>query len=112
MEWFNLLYGSAGRGWIEAALLACLFWTALARPERIRSLAEFRIAALLLGVSIVAPAVIQLFLIGRAPGIGRPSAAGQEIGAVMYATAIPPLLTMLAVLLGIDSVLPRTKAPM
>ena len=110
--WYNLLFGGAGHGWIEAALVVCLFWAALVRPERIRSLAEFRIAALLLGVSIIAPVLIQLFVIGhRTPEVSRPPAASQELDAVMYTMAIPPLLTMLVVVLGIDSVMSRTKAP-
>jgi hypothetical protein len=90
----------------------CLFWAALTRPERIRSLMEFRLAALILGVSIVAPVLVQLFVIGRPVAAGgRPPVANQAVELSMYAMAIPPVLTMLAVILGIDSVMPRPKGP-
>jgi hypothetical protein len=110
MDWLNLLFGGAGRGWIESALLVCLFWAALARPERIRSLLEFRLAALLLGVAIVAPVLIQVWLIGqRPPLVGRSPAGAQGPDTAMYALVVPPVLTMLAVLLGVDSVMPRSR---
>jgi hypothetical protein len=110
MDWLSLMFGGAGRGWIEAALLVCLFWTALVRPERIRSLFEFRLAALLLGVAVVAPVLIQLFVIGhRTPGSGRNPVGAEGLETAMYASAVPPVITMLAILLGIDSIMPRSR---
>lgn len=110
MDWLNLLFGGAGRGWIEAALLVCLFWAALARPERIRSVLEFRLATLLLGIAIVAPVLIQIFVIAqRTPMGGRSPAGTQETETAMYASVVPPVITMLAVILGIDSVMPRSR---
>lgn len=58
MELLNLMFGGAGRGWVEAALLIGLFWAALAHPDRIRSLLEFRLSVLCLGAALVAPTLI------------------------------------------------------
>lgn len=108
MEWLSLMFGGGGggRGWVEAALLVGLFWAALAHPDRIRSLTEFRLATLLLGVSMVAPVMVQLIMMGdplRQPGLGR------DVGTGAYELALPPLLGMLAVILGVDSVTPRSR---
>jgi len=110
MGWLSMLFGGAGGGWVEAALLIGLFWAALAHPDRIRSVTEFRIATLLLGVSMVVPVMIQLFLVGNPLGGPRQPGVGQDAGAAMYAMAIPPLLSMLAVILGVDSVTPPSRA--
>ena len=64
MEFLNLL----GRGptlVVEAALLACLFWTALVKPERITGPGKFRLACSLLGVEFVVPALINLYYFRR-----------------------------------------------
>ena len=79
-----------GRGWVEAARLIGLFWAALAHPGRISSLSKFRLAALCLAVSLVVPALFLVFPIGP-----------------VTALAIPPVLTMLAVILAVGSVMPR-----
>ncbi len=107
MEWLGMMFGGAGRGLVEAALLIGLFWAALAHPDRIRSVAEFRLATLLLGASLVVPVMVQLLLAGNAMGAPRPARAGQDVGLAAYAMAIPPVLSMLAVILGLDSVTPR-----
>ena len=110
MEWLSLMFGGAGRGWLEAALLIGLFWAALAHPDRIRSVTAFRLSGLLLGLAIVAPVLIQVFLIGHRPGgIGRPAAGTDGLEMAMYASAVPPVLTMLAVVLGLDSIMPRGR---
>ncbi len=106
MDLLNMMFGGAGRGWIEAALLIGLFWAALAHPDRIHSVTEFRISTLLLGVSMVVPVMVQLFLAGNP----RQPAFGQDAGMAMYGMVIPPLLSMLAVILGVDSVTPRSRA--
>jgi hypothetical protein len=99
MDYLSMMFGGGG-GWLNAALLIGLFWAALAHPDRIRSVIEFRIATLLLGVSVVVPVIIQLLLMGsQANGPGM----------AMYATAISPILTMLAVICGVDSVTPRDQ---
>jgi len=110
MEWLSLMFGGAGRGWVEAALLIGLFWAALAHPDRIRSVTEFRLATLLLGVSMVVPVMVQLFLVGNPlAGPRQPGLPGQGAGTAMYAMALPPLLSMMAVIFGVDSVTPRSR---
>lgn len=110
MEMLSMLLGG-GHGLLDAALLVCLFWAALVRPERIRSLLEFRLALVLLGLSIMAPMAIQLTLAWMRPGpaAGRFGMANQDQGVGMYFMVIPSALTMLAVLLGVDSVLSTRK---
>jgi hypothetical protein len=117
MDFLNLLFGGGNRAYIEAALLVCFFWAALARPERIRSLTEFRLAYVFLGLSIITPTLLQLFVIGKDagnPGIGnmKPRGFGMdpEPSTTMYLMGIPPLFTTLAVILGIDSVMPTAKS--
>ena len=110
MDYLSMMFGGGGRGWLDAALLIGLFWAALAHPDRIRSVTEFRIATILLGVSIVIPVIIQLFLLGSqmtGPGMGMRPDSGP--GTAMFATAISPIFTMLAVILGLDSVTPRRQ---
>ncbi len=111
MEWLSMMFGGSGHGWTEAALLIGLFWAALAHPERIRNLTEFRLATVLLGLSLVVPVMVQLFLMNsplnmlRQPGMGP----GQDTGIAMYAMAVAPALTMLSLILGVDSVTPRPR---
>lgn len=119
MEWFNLLFGG-GQVWVEAALLVCLFWAALVKPERIRSLMEFRIASLLLAAAIVAPIMVQLAFVsmnqfgaGTRPlppfGTVRPPGGGANVDMTIYGLAVPPLVLTVAVILAVDSVIPRTR---
>jgi hypothetical protein len=108
MDYFSMMFGAGGRGWLDAALLIGLFWAALAHPDRIRSVIEFRIATILLGISIVIPVIIQLFVLATqptGPGMGPPTGPGTAV----FATAISPILTMLAVIFGVDSVTPRSQ---
>ena len=107
MEWLSMMLGT-GRGWLEAALLIGFFWAALVHPDRIRSVTEFRIATLLLGVSMVVPVMVSLFLV--AFGGPRQPGMGQDAGTATYAMAIAPLLSMMTVILGVDSVTPRSRA--
>ena len=108
MDLFRMMLGMGGTGTslLGAALLIGLFWAALAHPDRIQSVLQFRIATMLLGISIVVPVVIQLF------GAGAPAQPGvrPDTGMVIYAMAISPAMTMLAVILGVGSVTPRTGA--
>jgi hypothetical protein len=100
MEWLRM---TSGTGWLEAALLIGLFWAALVHPDRIRSVTAFRIATYLLGASVVAPVVIQWTLQGVIPR--------QFLGDsyVMFWVAIPPVLSMMAVILAVLSVTPRSR---
>ncbi|MDG2015089.1 MAG: hypothetical protein P8J33_16405, partial [Pirellulaceae bacterium] len=99
--------GGSG-GLLEAALLIGLFWAALAHPERIQSLIGFRVATILLGISIVFPVILQLFFIGgQLGGSGQPGAGPNSQMALV--AGVSPVTTMLAVIFGVDSVTPRTK---
>ena len=121
MEWWLNLLSGGGLGWIEAALLVCLFWAALVHPDRVRSWLEFRVASWLLAAAIVAPVIVQLAftMLGGAgpvgptfgPRGGIPRGAGRDLSVemMMYGVAIPPLLLMLAVILAVDSVISRSK---
>jgi multisubunit Na+/H+ antiporter MnhC subunit len=109
MDWLSLMLGGTGRGWLEAALLLGLFWAALVQPERIKSILMFRLSGLFLGLAVIAPTLIQVFLIGqRQPGVRPVNGEGMELA--MYASAIPPVLTMLAIVIGLDSVMPRKQS--
>ena len=97
------LFGSHA---VTAAVVLGLFWAATARPNRIHKPAAFRLSALLAGASFVANVVIPLALIIHTPedeNRGRP----QGPRAVLYLLAIPPVLVMLAIYLGIVSVMER-----
>lgn len=110
MEWFNLL-GLGGRTPLaESALLLGLFWAALSHPEKIRSVLLFRIASLLLGLSIFSPIVVQMLWLGNQAGrAGQGLGAGQFPGIETLVIAVPPFLTMLAVLFGLGSITPQGK---
>ncbi|HMP18532.1 MAG TPA: hypothetical protein PKD72_16015 [Gemmatales bacterium] len=103
MEMHNMFSGGV-MGMIQAALLIGLFWAALAHPDRIRSIFLFRTAALLVGISIVIPVMVQLFIFGSPLASKR--AFGTDVGLGMYAMALSPLCTMLAIVLGLGSVTP------
>lgn len=110
METLSLLYGGGTQAWAVAALLVCLFWTAVLKPERIRSLAEFRIACLLLALAIIAPTLAQLFVLGS-QAVDRPFGPqhSNDFSSTVFASAIGPLLLTFSVILGLDSVIPRGK---
>lgn len=106
-DYLSLMFGGAGRGFVDAALVACLFWAALVHPERIRSVVLFRVSGLLLGVAIFAPVLVQLFVVVQQGGptrFGGGGGGGSDF--TMYAMAIPPALTTLAVVFGLMSVAP------
>ncbi|MFM7150239.1 MAG: hypothetical protein ACKO23_10395 [Gemmataceae bacterium] len=114
MEMLNMMFGGSGRNWIEAALLLGLFWAALSHPERIRSLVKFRLSTLLLGISVISPIFVQLFLFARmdtgvSQGIARQPGLAQESMVRILSMAIPPGLLMVAILLGVDSITPRAR---
>ena len=111
MHFLNMLNAASGHSWVGVALLIGFFWAALAHPDRIRSVTEFRLATWLLGGSMVAPVMIQLFIAGDGRPLDSPQVrVGQDVGTAMYLMAIPPLLNMVAVILGVDSVTPRSRA--
>jgi hypothetical protein len=107
MEWLTLT-GYYLQGPIAAALVIGLFWAALAHPERIRSPIEFRLSALCLAVSVVGNVLTPLAILFLLPDDGRANRR-ERLGEWMYLGAVPPVLMMLAVLLGLDSVMAKRK---
>lgn len=109
MDYWSLMVGGGGQGWLNAALLIGLFWAALGHPDRIRSIKAFRIATVLLGVSMVTPVISQAVMMVNQAG-GPSTGLSSEWGTAMFATAVSPVLTMLAVIVGVDSVTPRPES--
>jgi len=110
MDWPGLVFAVWGCGWIEATLLVCLFWAALARPERIRSPFKFRLAGMLLATAIGAHAVIQIIVFGYwMPRIIRGANHHDDLPFMLVASTFPSIISMLAVFLGIGSVLPQPQ---
>jgi len=107
MEYLSLMFSTPGRGWVEGALLLGLFWAALGHPDRIRRPLELRLSALLMGVGMAASPILQLVFLAN-----RPASSNRQIGSdgtewFLYASAAPPILLMLAIVLAVDSVMPR-----
>lgn len=95
------LFGSHA---VTAATVLGLFWAATARPSRVRKPTAFRLSALLTGASFVANVAIPIILVS----IPRDDRGGShEPWAALYLFTIPPLLIMVAIYLGIDSVMER-----
>jgi len=88
---------------VTAAVVLGLFWAAASRPSRIRRPNTFRLSALLIGASFVANVAIPLVLIVNTPEDDRGRAQGPR--ALLYLLVIPPALVMLAIYLGIVSVM-------
>jgi hypothetical protein len=97
--------------WPQSVLILCFFYAAIGRPERIRSLIEFRIAGLFLAAAVMAPTLLQVFIALLQPGFGGFRAFGQEM-MPMLAVLVPPFLLMMSVILGLDSVIPRGRGSM
>jgi hypothetical protein len=107
MEWFAVLWLML-QGPVAAALIIGLFWATLAHPERISSSFRFRLSALCLGAAVVASVVIPLALVIHFPDGGQSNRRG-ILGETLYVCAAPPILTMLAVYLGLDSVMGKRE---
>jgi hypothetical protein len=109
---FLSLFSGGQRGWLEAAMVASFFWIAVARPERIGNIMRFRIACILFALSILTPALVNLYLVtsGSNP-FGRMAGGGGDPGAGIYLQIATPALLMFSFLLGIDSVMPRKPTP-
>ena len=105
MDFLRMMFSGTGTGLLDAVLLTGLFWAALAHPDRIQSVIQFRIATMLLGISIVVPVVIQLFVVGTPTQLG----GKPDPGVAIYAMAISSVITMMAVIMGVGSVTPRTR---
>src|SRR5262245_41775901 len=99
MEWVAAVW-FFGHGPIVAALIIGLFWAVLVHPERIRNPLEFRLSVLCLGASILASVLIPMILLVFHQYTGG-RADRANLGASLLFCAVSPLLTMLALLLGV-----------
>lgn len=90
---------------VTAAVVLGLFWAAAARPSRIRKPVAFHLSAILTGLSFVANLVVPLALIVNTPEDDRGRSQGPR--SVLYFLAIPPVLVMFAIYLGVVSVMAR-----
>jgi hypothetical protein len=107
-EWS--LFELRGLGWIEVALLVCLFWAALFRPERVSSWLKFRLSAVLLTAAIGAHGLIRIFVFGFwMSEDDRKMTQLNEAIWLIISFAFPSFLTMFAFLLGIASIIPRSS---
>jgi hypothetical protein len=107
MDWFDVFFGYSGHGFAEGTLVLGLFWAALGHPERIRRPLEFRLAVLCLAAAIAATPVIRLAFLAQIPAGRTDQLGGTALVWFVFSSAVPPVLTMFALLLGVDSVLPR-----
>ncbi|AWM41983.1 hypothetical protein GobsT_68840 [Gemmata obscuriglobus] len=99
-----------GHGPVAGALIIGMFWAAMGSPERVRNRSEFRLAVLCLGAAVLSSVVVPLVVLAlRLP---RPDRGIGDGGAlwIISLLAIPSILTTLAILLGIDSVMPGRPA--
>ena len=100
-----MMYGLAGGYmlFLEGVLVACMFWAALSKPDRINSLGEFRVAALLLSLGLLLPVISMIF---SWPSSGSSYSGGSSETAI-YFYAAQWLAVALSVALALDSVVPR-----
>lgn len=109
MDWYSMISGSAVGGLLNATVFVGLLWIALVHPHRIQSILEFRLATVLLGGSVLATHVVQSLqwnnFLAYSPGPGF----RENPGLPFFITIIPPALSMLAAMVTVDSVTPRSK---
>ena len=110
MEYLGIVW-FIGHGPIAAALIIALFWAALSRPDRVRSYPELRLAALCLGVSILASVIIPVAVVAPLASADARGERREHLAMAAYLYPIPAVLTMFALLLGLDSVTPRPARP-
>ncbi len=95
-----------GHGPIAGALTLAMFRTAMEHPARIRNRTEFRFAVLCLGAAVLSSVVIPLVVLAFTwPRLSREANVANQAW-VLCVVATPSILTTLAILLGIDSVMP------
>jgi hypothetical protein len=93
----------------QVATLVGLLLVAIYRPERIRLLGMFRLSCVMLGLSIVAPALTSAFVTLLMTATSGSRSPGSEYMILFnLLNAIEPALTASSVVLGIFSVLPAT----
>jgi hypothetical protein len=101
---FTTLWLFGGQA-VAAATVLGLFWAAAARPSRIHKPAAFRLSALLVGASFVANVVIPVGLLLYSDVDDR----RDKPRPTAFLLAVPPAILMLAIYIGVDSILERPR---
>jgi len=113
-----------GLGWVQAALVLCFFMVVLWKPERIRAASLFRLACLMLALSMLLPSVLSIgigfwnaaFSFGSGSnwlrGMNR-GPSGIMALVWMFTSAARPMMVGLSVIFGLFSLMtpsPRSSA--
>lgn len=105
-----------GQGWLQVALLVCLFVVLVFRPERIYSRTLFRWSCLLLALSVIAPPLLALCLdmfdLLGFQSVGRRmsrSGGGWQSLLTWLANMSGPLLLAASIFLGLLSLGPAPQ---
>ena len=115
------MFGGGGSGWVQAVLVLCLFLVVLWKPERIRVPALFKMACMLLALSVVFPELLNSCMWfwnlmfpgsqgsrGAMGGIlGRGSSGGPGLLFIISGLS-GPVLTSLTLICGLFSITPAT----
>lgn len=109
MTGLMVFYWLIGGNAVPAAGAVGLFWAAIARPSPVRRPTMFRVSALVLGLSTVANVLVPITLLVVIPDDGR--ARNPTQSALLYLLAVPPLLTMAAIYLGLVAVMDDRARP-
>lgn len=96
-----------GNGWLEVVLVASLFATVVFRPERISRPLRFRLACLVLAISLALPQVFALAVSLTSAGGAVAPTADLVVGEVQRVMLIAgPLLFALSFWMAISSLIP------
>jgi hypothetical protein len=90
---------------VQAAFLACLFWIAASKPERIHRPRQFRIACIVFATTFVAPIVATVAM--QETGRNKPLFLGYSLTKSVAVSLVGPALLMVSFLLAIESIAPR-----
>ena len=109
MDYTYFMAMSSGQSMVVAALLIGLFWAALGHPERIRSVMQFRAATLLVAFSLVVPLLSQFATMNGMSGGNLSGTHSGDYLLLIVMAALPPVLNMFAIILGVGAVTPPLK---
>jgi hypothetical protein len=114
MMMLEQLLGLSGNAWLPVTMLVGLLLALIFRPNTIHNLTLFRAACWLLGLSLIAPTVINLLLTMASVNSygGSPYGLAGNAPPFLYAcgTAIGPVLQGASILCGLFSLLPPAAA--
>jgi hypothetical protein len=108
MNPFSILFGFDVGQALNAALLICFFWIALAHPDKVRNPTGLHLAHWIFAVSIVLPAMARLFIADMSAA-AKPGGAVQPMIAQNIVAALSPVCFIIAFILAIEAVSPRSN---